>query len=73
MLLAETPLARDTVASSVPPAAPGAPSIPDADEDHWELMATQAGVVLIALGLVFLVGSLLVRRSLPRVAPIRRA
>jgi hypothetical protein len=74
MLLAEASLARDTVASSGPPAAPGAPSIPDADEDHWELMATQAGVALIALGLVFLlVGSLLVRRSLPRVAPIRRA
>jgi hypothetical protein len=74
MLSAEAPLARDTIASSVPPATRGAPSIPDADEDHWELMATQAGVVLIALGLVFLlVGSLLVRRSLPRVAPFRRA
>ncbi len=75
MLLAAAPLARDTVASSVPPATPGAPSIPNADEDHWELMATQAGVTLIVLGLVcLLAGSLLASRFRdPRVAPVRRA
>jgi hypothetical protein len=74
MLLAAAPAASDTVASSVPAAAPGAPSLPDAGEDQWELIATRAGMALIALGLAFLVGSLLASRFLDaRVPPIRRA
>jgi uncharacterized membrane protein len=73
-LLAASAPAEDTAASSAPPANPGAPSILDADDGHWESMATRAGEVLIALGLIFLVGSLLASRFLdPRVAPIRRA
>ena len=66
MLLAASSLATDMAASSVPPANPAAPSIPDADENHWELMATRAGMMLIALGFVFLLGSLLVSRFLDR-------
>ena len=73
MLLADSSLDKDMAASSVPPAAPGAASVPDANEHHWELMATRAGVVLIALGLVFLVGSLLASRFLvSRLVSIRR-
>jgi hypothetical protein len=73
MLLAAAPLASDTVASSVPAATPGAPSVPE--EDQWESMATWAGIVLIALGLVCLLGgSLLASRFRDvRVAPVRRA
>jgi hypothetical protein len=68
VLLAASSL--DTAASSVPPAAP----IPDSDENHWKLMATPAGVALIALGLVLLAGSLLASRfSDPGAAPSRRA
>ena len=33
----------------MPPASPGAPSIPDADEGHRELIATRAGNALIVL------------------------
>jgi hypothetical protein len=74
MLLAAAPPASDTVTSSAPQAAPSTPSIPDADEDQWELIATRAAMVLIALGLVVLVGSLLASRFLdPRLPPIRRA
>ncbi len=62
----------DAAASSAPAAPAGAPSIPDAD--HPQSMATRAGAVLIALGLVFLVATLLARRLLyPGLAPIRRA
>ena len=62
----------DAVASSAPPAPSGAPSMPAAD--HRESMATRAGAVLIALGLIFLAATLLARRFLyPEVAPIRRA
>ena len=72
MLLAAASPVGDTVASSVPPATPVAPSIPDADENQWGLTAPRAGMALIALGLVFLAGSLLASRFLdPRVAPIR--
>jgi hypothetical protein len=78
MLLAAAPPARDpvaaTVASSAPPATLAAPSVPDADVDQWELMARRAGMVLIVLGLVFLIGSALASQFLgPRAAPIRRA
>ena len=59
MLLAAAPLAEKMVPSSAPPAIPGSPSIPDANQDQCALMATQTGTVLIALGLVFLlIGSL---------------
>lgn len=62
----------DAVASSVPPAPKAAPSIPEAS--HQASMVTQAGMVLIALGLVFLIATLLARRFLyPEVATIRRA
>jgi hypothetical protein len=55
MLLAAAPSARDTIASSVPPATPSALFIPDAGEDEWG--ATCLGVLLMALGLVSLLGS----------------
>lgn len=75
MLLAAAPPARGTVASSVPPAALGAPSIPEADEEQWEWIATRAGAVLIALGVIFLLGGSLLANLFgdPRVAPIGRA
>jgi hypothetical protein len=63
MLLAAASPVGDTVASSVPPATPLAPSIPDADENQWGLTAPRAGMALIALGLVFLAGSLLASRT----------
>lgn len=62
----------DAAAASARPAPSVAPSIPVAD--HRESMATRAGAVLIALGLVFLIATLLARRFLYlTVAPIRRA
>lgn len=75
MLLAESSPVEDTApASPPPPPTRGAPSIPDANEDHWQMMVSRVGMVLIALGFVFLAGSLLAGRLLgPRVAPIRRA
>ncbi|WP_298260109.1 hypothetical protein [Bradyrhizobium sp.] len=74
MLLADSSLDKNTAVSSVPPAAPGVPSVPQAEENHWELTATRAGVVLIALGLFFLLGSLLAGQFRdPGVSPIRRA
>ena len=60
MLLADSSLAKDTDTSSAP--APAAPSIADAGEDQWETMASRAGMALIALGFIFLAGSLLVSR-----------
>jgi hypothetical protein len=72
MLLADSSLDKEPTTSTLP-AATGAPSIPDAGEDGWGSIAPRTGVVLIALGLVLLLGSLLVRRYLDRGAtPIRR-
>ena len=59
-LLAASTVDRDTAASSVSPTAPDAPSA--ASADNSESTATWAGTVLIALGFVFLVGSLLASR-----------
>jgi len=59
LLLAVGSPARDTLASSVPPATPGEPFIPHADQGQWELMATRAGMALITLGLVSLLAALL--------------
>ncbi|MBU6463698.1 MAG: hypothetical protein KGI99_15785 [Bradyrhizobium sp.] len=71
MVLAAEPPANDAVAADVPPVASGAPSIAVADESDGELMPTRAGVVLIALGFILLLGSLLASRFLgPRVASI---
>jgi hypothetical protein len=64
MLLAAEPPANDAVDAAVPLATSGAPSIADADEGHHELVPTRAGVVLIALGFILLLGSLLVNRFL---------
>lgn len=62
----------DAVASSKPPAPAAAPSAPN--PNHQASMVTQAGTVLIALGLVFLIATLLARRFLySGVAPLRRA
>jgi hypothetical protein len=67
MLLADSSLDKETAASSAPATLPGASVIPDQT-------ATRAGMVLIALGLVFLFGSLLARRFLgPGLVQIRRS
>jgi hypothetical protein len=72
MLLAASTLDKDMGASSVSPTTPGAPSVAGAND--WELTAARAGTALIALGFVFLVGSLLASRFFdPRETPIRRA
>ena len=74
MLLAAAAPVGDGVASSMPPATPVALSTPVADENRWGLTARRAGMALITLGLVFLIGSLLASRFLdPREAPIHRA
>jgi hypothetical protein len=71
MLLAAS-TERDLAASSVPPTSTDAP--PSASADNWDSTAAWAGTVLIALGFVFLVGSLLASRVLgPRETSIRRA
>jgi len=62
MLMAAAPPAGDAGASAVPPAAPAVPSVSDANAGQWELMAPRAGLALIALGLVFLIVSLLASR-----------
>ena len=62
MLLADSSLDKDPTVSAAPAATPAAPSVPQADENHWESTATRAGAVLIALGLIFLFGSLLASR-----------
>jgi hypothetical protein len=69
MLLADSSLAKSTDASSASAAAPATPSVADAGEGRWEAMATHAGMALITLGFIFLIGSLLVSRFRePRVA-----
>jgi hypothetical protein len=74
MLLAAASPVGDTAASAAPPAAPVAPSTSDANENRWESMAPRAGLALIALGLIFVMASLLASRFRdPGVAPIRRA
>jgi hypothetical protein len=51
-----------------------APSIPEADEGDREWLPIRAGIMLIALGFIFLIGSLLASHFLgPRMAPIPRA
>lgn len=72
MLLAASTFDKDTAASSVPPSTPDAPLVASAYD--WEGMAARAGMLLIVLGFVFLVGSLLVSRFLePGEAPTGRA
>ena len=56
-LLAAAPAPRDAVAASVPPAAPVAFPIAEAADDGQGWMATLLGVLLIALGLVSVLGS----------------
>lgn len=71
-LLAASTLDREMAASSVPPATPDVPAA--ASADNWESTAAWAGTVLIALGFVFLLGSLLASRFLgARETSIRRA
>jgi hypothetical protein len=60
MLLAASTPDRDVAASSVSPTAADAP--PTASADNGESTAAWAGTMLIALGFVFLVGSLLASR-----------
>ena len=72
MLLAASTVDQDTASSAAPPATPGVSSVADADD--WGPMTARAGMALITLGFVFLVGSLLASRLLdPGMAPIRRA
>jgi hypothetical protein len=72
MLLAASTPDRDIAASSAPPTTPDVPAA--ASADNGGSTAAWAGTVLIALGLVFLVGSLLASRFLdPRETSIRRA
>jgi hypothetical protein len=74
MLLAAAAPVGDRVASPVPPAPPVAPSTPDMVENQRGLTATRAGMALITLGLIFLIGSLLASRFLDaREAPAHRA
>ena len=73
MLLAASSLADDMSASSASPPARGAPGVPDADAYDWESWAKWAGAALIALGLIFLAGSLLVSRFFdPGLVLVRR-
>jgi hypothetical protein len=62
LLAADVPLSRDTAVSSVPPAHPPASANPEAGKDQWGSMASQAGVMLIALGLVSVLAGLLLAR-----------
>jgi hypothetical protein len=72
MLLASAS-ARDTMASSAPATPVEASPPPDTDEGHWRLTATQAGPALIALGLIFLAGSMVASRLRDsRVSPLHR-
>jgi hypothetical protein len=74
ILDARAQLLSAAVDTSMPAATSAAPAMPDAGQGNWELTATRAGLVLVALGLVFLLGSLLASRFLgPRIAPIPRA
>jgi hypothetical protein len=56
-LLAAAPAPSDAVAASVPPAAPVAFPIAEAADDGQGWMATLLGVLLMALGLVSVLGS----------------
>ena len=56
-LLATAPAASDAVVASVPPAAPVTFPIAKAADDGWGWMATWLGVLLMALGLVAVLGS----------------
>lgn len=70
MLLAASSLAEDMSASAAP-ADPA--SSEDASEYGWESMAKWAGAALIALGLIFLAGSLLASRFFdPGLVLVRR-
>jgi hypothetical protein len=72
-LLAKVPFASDTVVSSAPAAPPGELSSPNESADEWEWLASEIGVVLMTLGLVFLVGPLLAGQFLdPGVGASRR-
>ena len=62
MLLADSSLAKDTAASSAPAAASAKRSALGANEGQWETMVSRAGMALITLGFIFLIGSLLVSR-----------
>jgi hypothetical protein len=69
MLLADSSLDKEAAVSSASPAVAGAALIADPDRT-----TTRAGVVLIALGLFFLIGSLLASRFLgSRLVPVRRS
>lgn len=57
MLLAAAPADRGAVAASVPPAAPAAIPIVEAADDGQGWMATWLGALLMALGLVAVLGS----------------
>ena len=72
-LLAAGSLESDAVDTTRRPATSAAPAMPDAGRGNWELLATRAGLVLVVLGLVFLLGSLASRFLGPRIAPIPRA
>jgi hypothetical protein len=56
-LLAAAPAARDAVAASVPTAAPVVFPIAEAADDGWGWTVTWLGVLLMALGLVAVLGS----------------
>ena len=56
-LLAAAPASSDAVAASVPPAAPVNTRIAEEANDGWDWMATWLGVLLMALGLVSVLGS----------------
>jgi hypothetical protein len=56
-LLAAAPVAREAVAPSVPAVAPVAFPVAEAADDEWGWMATLLGVLLMALGLVSVLGA----------------
>ncbi|WP_245320470.1 hypothetical protein [Bradyrhizobium lablabi] len=56
-LLAAAPAPSDTVAASTPSAAPVASPVAEAADDGWGRMATWLGVLLMALGLVSVLGA----------------
>ena len=70
-LFATPALYKDMAASSLLRTNPDTPSVAGAND--WELTAARAGTVMIALGFVFLVGSILASRFFdPRETPIRQ-
>jgi hypothetical protein len=56
-LLAAAPATSNSIAASAPPAAPVAFPIAEAADDGWGWMVTLLGVLLMALGLVSVLGS----------------